>query len=244
MISEIPQSSGFSTFTGNSGEFKFWGHEISIQSRNLVGDFRWTTDFLVTFADNEVVALADNVDALYSGDFPARTISQVGQRIGLFWGLQQDGVYDNQEEYDSSPKAAASGVGTIKFVDINGDGEITNTDLTDRTVIGDPTPKFLFGMTNTFQYKNFDLSVVVSGSMATTLSMHSIRERPTWMACSTSRQTSRTVGVPPENQDLGNTAPQYSTYMERDWFHSRFVEDRQSPDHQEPDPGLQHRTAQ
>ena len=45
----IPQSSGFSTFQGNSGEIKFWGHEIALTSRNFVGDFEWTTNMNIHF---------------------------------------------------------------------------------------------------------------------------------------------------------------------------------------------------
>ena len=57
------------------------------------------------------MSLADNVDAIYGGGH----ITKVGERVGLFWGLITDGVYDNQAEYDASAKAAGSAVGTIKF---------------------------------------------------------------------------------------------------------------------------------
>ena len=59
----------------------------------------------------------------------------------------------------ASPKATDSQVGTIKFKDVNGDGVITfGGDHDDRTVIGNPFPKALIGMTNTFNYRNFDLT--------------------------------------------------------------------------------------
>ncbi len=159
---DIPPSSGFSSFQGNSGELKFWGHEIALTSKNFVGEFKWTTNANITFADNKVMSLAPNVEAIYGGGH----ITRVGDRIGLFWGLIQDGIYETQEEYENSPKAAQSRVGTIKFVDVNGDKVIRNQDVDgDHTVIGDPTPKFLFGLTNTFNYKNFDLNIVMSGSV-------------------------------------------------------------------------------
>jgi TonB-linked SusC/RagA family outer membrane protein len=162
----IPASSGFDSFLGNSGELKFWGHEISIVSDNMVGKFRWTSTVNFSFGDTKVISLAPGIDVLYSDVNGFYHISKVGQRIGLFYGLVRDGVYDNQEEYDNSAKAVDSGVGTCKFKDLNNDGVILN-ELTggDMTVIGDPTPKFLFGIINTFNYKNFDLSVVTSGSV-------------------------------------------------------------------------------
>jgi TonB-linked SusC/RagA family outer membrane protein len=157
----VAQESGFSTFMGNIGELQFWGHEIAVNTQNMIGSFKWSTDFNIAFTDNKVLALTGITDRIY-GD---GTITKVGQRIGLFYGMVWDGVYKNQQEFDSSPKALASEVGTIKYKDVNGDGKITyGGDSDDRTVIGDPTPKFTYGITNNFSYKNFDLSVVMSGS--------------------------------------------------------------------------------
>ncbi|TCD28561.1 TonB-dependent receptor [Pedobacter psychrodurus] len=161
----VPRESGFSSFTGNVGEIKFWGHEFAINSNNLVGKFKWNTNFNIAFSDNKVLALSSLSDRLYTGNGTARSITQVGQRIGQFWGLIQDGVYKDQADFNSSPKSVNSQVGTIKFRDLNGDGVIKYGDEEgDRTVIGNPFPKFVFGLTNSFTYKNFDFTVVASGS--------------------------------------------------------------------------------
>ena len=157
----VPQESGFGSFLGNIGELKFWGHEFAVTSKNFVGKFQWNTNFNIAFSDNKVVALSEGVDRIY-GD---GTITRVGERIGQFYGVIQDGVYKNKAEYDSSPKAIASSVGTVKYRDVNGDGVITyGGDNDDRTVIGNPFPKFIYGLTNTFNYANFDLTIVASGS--------------------------------------------------------------------------------
>ncbi len=219
----IPQSSGFSSFMGNSGEIKFWGHEISIQSRNLVGEFKWNTNFNISFNDNEVVSLAENVDAIYGGGH----VTRVGDRIGLFWGLVHDGVYDNQQEYDNSAKASQSAVGTVKFQDVNDDGEILNTDTGgDRTVIGDPTPKFIFGMTNTFNYKNFDLAITMAGSygndIANRFETGATNLDGVFNVLSEVKDRWRSPDNPGEGL-YGTTM--YNTGMERDWFNSRFIED-------------------
>lgn len=72
-----------------------------------------------------------------------------------------------QQEWETQPHNATSMVGTARFADVGGpdgkpDGKI---DANDRTWIGNPNPDFLFGMTNSLEYKNFDFSVMVSGSV-------------------------------------------------------------------------------
>lgn len=161
----IPQESGFSSFTGNVGELKFWGHEFTLNTRNLVGEFKWDTNFNISFSDNKVLALSGNSDQIIAVTGSATTITKVGSRIGQFYGPIQLGVYVNQDDFNNSPKMVDSEVGTIKFKDVNNDGEITLTDTGgDKTEIGNPFPKFVFGFTNNFSYKNFDLSIVTSGT--------------------------------------------------------------------------------
>ncbi|UKM64278.1 TonB-dependent receptor [Flavobacteriaceae bacterium GSB9] len=164
---EVPSASGFSEITSNVGELKFWGHEIGIKANILKGDFTWNANFNISASDNRVEKLSGLTDELIFGDSGrGTTITKVGGRIGQFYGFIQDGVYDNQEEFDNSPKHPRSGVGTIKFVDINGDGVITEDGPdSDQTVIGNPFPDFIYGLTNNFEYKNFDLSIVMSGAV-------------------------------------------------------------------------------
>ena len=225
----IPQSSGFSSFQGNSGELKFWGHEIALTSRNFVGDFEWTTNLNITLSDNEVISLADNVDAIYGGGH----ITKVGQRVGLFWGLVADGIYETTAEYDASAKASGSAVGTIKFKDMGGpngagpDGQILNSDVGgDRVVIGDPTPSFLFGMTNNFRYKDFDLSVVLSGSVGNDIANRfhqgAINLDGPFNVLTEIKDRWRSEENPGAGK-YGTTA--YQTGMQRDWFSSNFIED-------------------
>ncbi|MFI1743658.1 SusC/RagA family TonB-linked outer membrane protein [Thalassobellus sediminis] len=165
---DVPRESGFSEITSNVGELKFWGHEIGVKANVLDGDFGWNTNFNIAASDNRVEALSGLTDELIFGDFGGRgaTITKVGGRVGQFYGFIQDGVYATQAEYDSSPKHARSVLGGIKFVDINGDGVITQGgDDDDQTVIGNPFPDFIFGFTNNFSYKNFDLAIVMAGSV-------------------------------------------------------------------------------
>lgn len=82
----------------------------------------------------------------------------VGHSVFNFYGYKYDGVYMNQKEIDNDPahyETAKPGDG--RYMDVNKDG-ILNAD--DRTLIGDPNPKFIWGLTNNFKYKNFDLSIL------------------------------------------------------------------------------------
>ncbi|RYF78478.1 MAG: TonB-dependent receptor [Cytophagaceae bacterium] len=159
---QIPQESGFTNFNDNIGEIKFWGHEFSLTTKNTTGKLRWTTNANISFNRNLVVALAPGIDRVY-GTFH---ITQVGQPFGQFYGLVKQGYYQNAEDLKNSPIIPGrSAVGTIKMKDVNGDGVITyGGDQDDRTIIGNPFPKFTYGLTNTLQYGNFDMSITGSGS--------------------------------------------------------------------------------
>ncbi len=160
----VPRASGFSSVFTNVGEFKFWGHEFAIRSKNTVSALKWTTDFNVTFLKNRVEKLGTENAPIGGRDYPH--ITQVGEQIGMFYGYVFDGVYRNQTEFDAAPKHATSEVGTVRYLDISGPNETPDgvIDSFDKTIIGNPNPDFIWGLTNTLAYKNFDLNIVVSGS--------------------------------------------------------------------------------
>ncbi|WP_409021419.1 SusC/RagA family TonB-linked outer membrane protein [Dyadobacter sp. LHD-138] len=159
---QIPQEAGFGSFNDNIGELKLWGHEFSLTTRNLDGQLKWKTNANISFNRNKVMELAPGIDRVY-GSFH---ITQVGQPFGQFYGLVKEGFYMNKEDLAKSPVAPGqSAIGTIKFKDVNKDGKITyGGDQDDRTIIGNPFPKFTYGLTNEFSYKNWDLSISGSGS--------------------------------------------------------------------------------
>jgi TonB-linked SusC/RagA family outer membrane protein len=161
---DIPVQSGFSSIQSNIGEFKFWGHEIGIESKNFVGKFRWNTNFNISFNRNKAVKLGTNDTPIGGyGTYADHNRTIVGEPLGQFIGFVHDGIFMTQEELDSQPKHSFNtAIGTLRFKDINGDGEIT---WDDRTIIGDPNPNFIYGLTNEFFYKNFDASIVIAGSV-------------------------------------------------------------------------------
>ncbi len=160
---DIPNGAGFSNIQDNIGEFHFWGYEFGATTKNLVGDLKWSTDFNISLNRNRVIKLGTNNTPIggigeYSGTIWK---TEVGQPMGQFYGYIFDGIYKNQAEFDVGPKHSTSQVGTMRMKDLNGDGKINTLD---KTYIGNPSPKFLFGINNSFSYKNFDLNLVFSGA--------------------------------------------------------------------------------
>ncbi|ALL06063.1 hypothetical protein AQ505_11505 [Pedobacter sp. PACM 27299] len=165
---DVPLSSGFSSINSNIGEFEFWGHEFSVTSKNLVGALKWNTNLNLTFNRNIVNKLGTNDLPLGSFSNPTGGfITQVGQQMGQFIGYIFDGVYMNQQEFNSQPKHITSTVGSVRMKDIGGPNGVPDglIDFNDVTTIGNPNPKFIFGITNDFAYKNFDLSILLAGSV-------------------------------------------------------------------------------
>ena len=115
------------------------------------------TDFNIAFNRNKALELGTTNATIY-GDY---TITEVGQPLGQLYGLEWDGLYYTQDEVDAVGRQGAE-VGTIKFKDQDDDGWVYNDDR-DKTVLGSAAPKAIYGLTNTFYYKNFDLAIVCQG---------------------------------------------------------------------------------
>ena len=161
LLYNVPLSSltGFTRTFVNIGEVRNEGVELGLNSRNLVGAFEWSTSFNSSYNTNRVVKLDNDNTPVPAGFLGLTGILQVGVPINSFLLYDAIGVYMNQADLDSSPKLANSKVGDVKYRDVNGDGKIT---IDDRTILGNPQPKFTFGVTNTFRYKGFDLTMLVN----------------------------------------------------------------------------------
>lgn len=174
-------SSALAAPYGNYGTINNKGIEFTLNTHNLTGAFTWNTEFQISFNKNKLVAL-DGTDAVHIEGYgqwsDVVSISNVGEPLYNFYGYKVAGVYKDLEDLQNSPRPEkyptdgvfnrynTTWVGDLKFEDLSGpegvpDGVI---DTYDRTNIGSPLPKFTFGMTNSFSYKNFDLSVFFNGS--------------------------------------------------------------------------------
>lgn len=167
----IPRGSGFSSIKTNVGIIDFWGHEFTLHTINFAQkDFQWNTNFNISFDRNKIRSLVSpgfiRRNNTVTSDYFRH---QEGYPLGQFYGFVFEGLYKDEQDLANSPKYGNdSDVGTIKMKDISGpngvpDGVISNE--YDRTFIGDPTPTFIYGMTNEVQYKDFDLNIVMAGSV-------------------------------------------------------------------------------
>lgn len=157
----VPTLTGFSTAFKNIGEMENKGWELSINTRNLVGAFSWNTNFNISSNRNKVLALGPTGDAIKSGSGVGETnITMIGEPIGSFYGYKQIGIFKDAADVNSYPHTATTRPGDVKYEDVNND-KVINAD--DRTVIGNNQPDFIYGMTNSFNFKNFDLSVSIQG---------------------------------------------------------------------------------
>ena len=161
----LPGISGIASQLQNVGELENKGWELGINTKNFIGaDFTWSTSFNISSNKNKVLKLADNKDLLINsapGHFLATEsqILRVGESVGSFFGFIYDGVIQQGETV--LPGNFETAPGGEKFRDFNGDGKL---DSSDKTIIGNPNPDFIFGLNNDFTYKNLDLNIFFQGS--------------------------------------------------------------------------------
>lgn len=243
MAANLAYVTGFSSQWQNVGKIRNSGLEFTINSTNFQtrSGFVWTTNFNISFIRNELRALADGAQTYYTSaswnseytgyDYMAR----VGESLGTIYGYQFDGVY---QESDFTVDAATgnyilkSGVtdisdhagrsaapGMVKYRDIDGDGKITTND---RTNIGNGTPKWYGGITNSFSFKGVDLSFMFQFNYGNDIynatrmyTSQSQDQRANMMAEVADRWT---------KTNASNSVPAWDGYIKNELY-SRFVED-------------------
>lgn len=168
----IPISTGYSPNfrpAVNAGKMQNRGIELTLASRNIQRALTWTTDFNFTFLQNKIVSLNDTVPISRGSIGLNYNVSRLqnGHPINAFFGHVTNGIFQTQEEVDAyAVQTGGSDVynrtsgGDVRFKDLNNDGVINDDD---RTFIGNPNPKFIFALNNSFLYKNFDLNIFIQG---------------------------------------------------------------------------------
>lgn len=157
---------GITSITQNIGQTQNDGLELSINSRNIVKkDFTWSTYGNISFIKNKIVSLYGNLDA--EGKEVDDIVNNwfIGQPIRVNYGFVFDGVWQTSE----TAEAALWGTypGYIKIKDTDGDKKLTSED---RQIIGQRDPKMIWGLTNSFSYRNFTLSIFIHGVQGVTRS--------------------------------------------------------------------------
>ncbi|MFA5815109.1 MAG: TonB-dependent receptor [Bacteroidales bacterium] len=150
--------------TFNAGKVLNRGFEGNINWRDKVGEVSYSIGILASTIHNEVLSVggSSGIDSLlYGGNIKGfLTQSREGLPIGSFYGYKTDGIFQNQAELDAYPHTGDASVGDLRRVDVNGDHVINDQD---RTYLGSPIPKFIFGFNAEASYKKFDVSFNLQG---------------------------------------------------------------------------------
>ena len=169
LLLQVPAlaSSGYTSYLSNVGEVENTGWEFELTSVNITNnDFQWKTSANISHNENKVLALGPDQDKIeigssWGGGVPFYKL-EVGKPMYTIFAIKQDGVI-TQADIDTGGTTwggKALVLGDPRYVDQNGDKKITTDDRVD---VGNPSPKYTWGVTNTFKYKDFDLNVLVEG---------------------------------------------------------------------------------
>ncbi|MCW3807369.1 SusC/RagA family TonB-linked outer membrane protein [Plebeiibacterium marinum] len=165
MVMSIPSLTGYTSTYANVGETKGWGIDLQINTSNIKSsNFEWSTNLTWSKDKSEIVKLANGrEEMLDNGWF-------VGEEISVYYDYVYDGVWKTEEaaeaaKYDREP-------GQIRVKDLNEDDAIDATN--DKKIIGNGRPDWTAGMTNSFKYKNWDLSFFLFSRWGQTLPVGSV----------------------------------------------------------------------
>ncbi len=174
----IPPSNSYESFYNNQGSLINKGIELAL-SADIIStkNFKWNVYGNIAFIKNEIDDLG-----IPPGPWGTQTYSAfLGRRISggnhfkvpanifiqgkapaLFWGYATDGIVNDDSELANAPafQGTPAQLGDVLLVDQNGDGNITETDL---TIIGDPNPDFNYGFGSNFEFKGVSLSLFFNG---------------------------------------------------------------------------------
>jgi TonB-linked SusC/RagA family outer membrane protein len=176
----FPGTAGTGTVPfSNVAQVKNHGVDLAVGVHtNIIQDLKLNVTATFTNYHNEITTVADNQTFFFSGSqrrFGVNFVrNQVGHPIGAFYGYKIAGFWNDAAEIAAADQLAvkatnnpaatyqtAEGVGRFRYEDVNGDGQIT---ADDRTFIGNPNPKFTYGLNIALDYKNVDFSMFLYGS--------------------------------------------------------------------------------
>ncbi len=160
----VPASTGYTSIMSNIGNIKNNGLEFTIDTRNLTGKFKWNTSLNLSTLKNRVTDTGDIAQIIHTDAGQSTTqiaIIKVGEAINSFYGYKTNGIWQSQEEITASGTLDPVKPGDVKFVDQNGD-HVVNTN--DRVILGKSIPSLTMGLTNVFEYKNFQFNVFIDAA--------------------------------------------------------------------------------
>ncbi len=163
MIVPLPTALGYPTSPySNAGNMQNKGWEFDLSYNNTDGELKYNISGNISTYSNKVTKLG-NGEPIFStahlGEIITKT--EVGMPIGYYYGYITNGIFQNAAQVEGSAQRDVSTPGDIRFKDLNGDDIL---DADDRTLIGNPWPDFVYGLTTNLNYKGFDISLFFQGS--------------------------------------------------------------------------------
>ena len=162
LLLDLPISSltGFTSLLQNIGTIQNQGVELGLTTRNIVGEFNWTTVTNFSLNRGKVIDLGPEEYVQPFRSFGGMQVRcYLDEPIFQYYGYDYIGTYRDQGDIDASPSYGGAEPGDAKYRDVNGD-EITTTD--DKTLLGNPQPDFVWSMSNRLTWKGFDFSVLLT----------------------------------------------------------------------------------
>ena len=170
-VEEVPGFVGFNSPWANVSDLRNEGVELELNfNKDISEDFSFSYVGNFSYNRNEILFITKDKDFIPGQRFGPQGLEVTRTSVGLpadyIYGYKTDGIFQNQAEVDAYvnedgqallPMAAP---GDLRFVDIDGDGDV---DEDDRTFIGDGNPNWVFGSTIDLQWKNFDFSIFAQG---------------------------------------------------------------------------------
>jgi len=150
-----PDYAGLSLPNENLGKVKNHGLEIDLAYRNKIGNsFNYHVNGNLTYAVNKIVFKSEPSNVPFYQ-------KNTGYPIDSWLLYKAQGIYQTQAEVNASPHPDGAGPGDIKYVDVNGDGQINGLDQIRSTLSN--TPQIMFGTTFGGSWKNWDFTIFLQG---------------------------------------------------------------------------------
>ncbi len=176
-LRQLAWTSGTDMNWSNDGKLENAGFDVNVGVKLLATkNFSWEMSASAGHYNNKVTALPNNDRSIKTDVYGATIITEVGQPVGLFYGLKSQGVYttaadaanDGYYREDEKGDHIYFQAGDMRFYDRNGDSEIYVGDdaaRDDRVVIGNPNPDIYGNISTTLSYKNVKLEAIMNYSL-------------------------------------------------------------------------------
>jgi len=212
----------------NLGSMKNNGYDITL-TYNSKGELQWNSTLVFSHYKNQLTSIQNglvltqpvNLNGFMSYDV---TNTVVGQPIGMFYGYVSEGIVRNAADAAAAPQQFGQAIeaGDIKYKDVNGDGVVNELD---KTLIGNPHPKFTFGFTNNFHYKNWDASIFIQGSYGNDIMNLTYRNGVSNSSLYTNYLTDAANYWSPTNPNAALPRPVGSISAQNNLISTRWIED-------------------